>query len=520
MGAGDADAHFDAIVIGSGIGGLACACALTRTGHKVLVLERHFVAGGLTQTFSRNGFTWDVGVHYLGEMGPEDMGRRVLNWLSGGAIEFTSIGPVYDIMHFPDGFEFQCARPQEALKRELKEHFAASAADIDAYFQAIAEATAAGRVVFSARAMPPILAKIAHLWSGRAITRWWGRSTEAVLQELVSDPKLRAVLAGQRGDYGPDPRVSSFGIHATVTRHYFDGAYYPIHGAKALADALIPVIEGGGGQVRTRALVTELLIEKGAIAGVRLQDGSEVRAPQVFSDAGARNTVLHLLPAALRDCAWVREIASFQPSACHVQLYLGLEGDVRGGGATASNHWFHESWGLGDELWRDPEHDVVPPVLFVSFPSLKDIAAQPSTPAKHTAEIVAWTDWAVFAPWEDSRIGRRPPDYAALKRVIEERLLAQFARHFPALAPMIVTREVSTPLTSVAFTGADHGGVYGMEASPRRFLSDSLRARTPIPGLFLTGQDVSSAGITGAMMGGVIAAAAVEPRVMSHVPLR
>ena len=245
-----------------------------------------------------------------------------------------------------------------------------------------------------------------------------------------------------------------------------------------------------------------------------------MRCPLVFSDAGARNTVMHLLPPALRDTAWVREIASFQPSACHVQLYLGLEGDIRASGATPSNHWFHESWDLGDALWRDPEHDAVPPALFVSFPSLKDIAPHTPTPAKHTAEIVAWTDWAVFAPWEDSRVGHRPPDYAALKRVIEERLLAQFARHFPALAPMIVAREVSTPLTSAAFTGAVRGGVYGLEASPRRFFSDSLRARTPVPGLFLTGQDVTSAGITGAMMGGVIAAAALEPRIMGHVPLR
>jgi all-trans-retinol 13,14-reductase len=71
----------------------------------------------------------------------------------------------------------------------------------------------------------------------------------------------------------------------------------------------------------------------------------------------------------------------------------------------------------------------------------------------------------------------------------------------------------------VAFTSAVHGGVYGLEASPRRFLSGSLRARTPVPGLYLAGQDVVSAGVTGAMMGGVIAAAAVEPRVFSHVPL-
>lgn len=56
-------AAYDTIIIGSGIGGLACAAALTKLGHKVLVLEQHNIAGGLTQTFSRKGFTWDVGVH-------------------------------------------------------------------------------------------------------------------------------------------------------------------------------------------------------------------------------------------------------------------------------------------------------------------------------------------------------------------------------------------------------------------------------------------------------------------------
>jgi phytoene dehydrogenase-like protein len=517
---GDSGKTYDAIVIGSGIGGLACACALTRTGRRVLVLERHFVAGGLTQTFSRNGYTWDVGIHYLGEMGPNDLGRRVLDWLSGGQIQFASVGPVYDTMHFPDGFEFQYARPAQALEAELKDRFPASRSDIDAYFKAIAAAASCGRAIFSGRAMSPLLAKFMRFWSGRAIGRWWGRTTEQVLLELVRDAKLRAVLAGQRPDYGPDPRVASFGIHATVTRHYFDGAYYPLKGGKAFADALIPVIEAGGGHVRTRAEVTQLLVENGSIAGVRLKDGSQQRSAMVFSDAGAHNTVLRLLPVALREASWVKQIGGFQPSACHVQLYLGLDGNIRAAGATPSNHWFHESWDLGDALWRNPDRDPVPPVLFVSFPSLKSTNAGAETPRKHTAEIVAFTDWKAFAPWEDSRIGRRPAEYGDLKRLIGERLFAQFARHFPALAPLVAEREVSTPLSTVSFTGSVQGGVYGLEPSPRRFLSDALRARTPLPGLYLTGQDVASAGITGAMMGGVIAAAAVEPRVLTHVPLR
>jgi all-trans-retinol 13,14-reductase len=59
----------DAIVIGSGMGGLSCAAALAKTGHRVLVLEQHHTLGGLTQTFLRSGFRFNVGMHYIGDRG-------------------------------------------------------------------------------------------------------------------------------------------------------------------------------------------------------------------------------------------------------------------------------------------------------------------------------------------------------------------------------------------------------------------------------------------------------------------
>ncbi len=507
----------DAIIIGSGIGGLACACALTRLGHRVLVLEQHFTAGGLTQTFSRDGFTWDVGLHYLGEMGEGGAARKVLDWLSGGAIQFASVGPVYDTVHFPGGFQIQFARPEAALKRELQERFPDSRTEIDSFFVALAEAARAGRAVFSRRGMPALLAKVIGFWHAAEIEQWWARSTETVLNDLIADPRLRAVLAAQRGDYSPDPRESSFGIHATVMRHYFDGAYYPVNGGKAFADALVPVIENGGGQVRTRVQVKDIIVENGAVTGVRTKSGEELLCPLVFSDAGAQNTVLRLLPAVLRDSAWAREITSFKPSACHVQLYLGFDGDIGAYGATSSNHWFYETWDIAAGLWRDPLREPVAPAMFVSFPSMKYVGEAAHPRSRPTAEVVVFTDWELFRQWEDTKIGRRPAEYLELKRLIEANLMAQFARHFPALAPLIARRELSTPLSTVAFTGAHHAGVYGLEASPRRFLSASLQARTPVPGLYLTGQDVASTGITGAMMGDVLAAATIEPRVFSHV---
>lgn len=507
---------FHAIVIGSGIGGLACACALTRSGLRVLVLEKHFTVGGLTQTFSREGFTWAVGLHYLGDMGDGGSARKIMDWLSGDAIHFVPSGPVYDTVHLPGGFEFQFARPQAALVVELKERFPASAVEIDAFFVALEDAVRAGRAIFEQRAMPPLLGKTVQLLHRAGIDKWWGRTTEVVLHEMIRDPQLRAVLATQRGDYGPDPRESSFGLHATVMRHYMQGAYFPVGGADAIAAGLVPVIEQGGGEVRTRAPVADILLEKNAVTGVRLKNGTVERCTRVFSDVGARNTITQLLPASVRESEWAREITGMRPSACHIGMYLGFSGDIRSRGATSSNQWFYESLDIADGLWRDPTHQLSAPALYVTFPSLKEGAIDTRS-QQHTAEIVTFTDWEVFSRWEHSQPGHRPADYLALKSTLSGLLMAQFARRFPALAPLVVYTELSTPLSSIAFTAAEHGGVYGLEASPRRFLSTALRAKTPVAGLYLTGQDVGSAGITGAMMGGVLSAAALKPTLFARI---
>ena len=92
-----------------------------------------------------------------------------------------------------------------------------------------------------------------------------------MLDELVSDPKLRAVLLAQRANYGGTTATEmSFGVHALIMRHYFNGAYYPVGGAKGFADALIPVIEQAGGELKLKAKVRELLVENETVVGVQL----------------------------------------------------------------------------------------------------------------------------------------------------------------------------------------------------------------------------------------------------------
>ena len=506
------EASWHTAVIGSGIGGLACAAALARAGHRVLVLEQHQIAGGLTHTFSREGFTWNIGVHYLGAMGEGEPARAALDWLSGGRIEMAPVNAPYDIMHFPDGYEIPFAGPEAALRNTLEQKFPGSATEVGAFLEALASAERSVMALFRQRALPSAFARLYGAWHGREIKQWCSATTAEVLARLVREPRLRAVLAAQWPDYGCPPGQSSFAMHAIVMRNFLNGAYYPVGGGGAFAAALRPVIENAGGAVRTNAPVAELLLTAGRVSGVRLKSGERIAARYVVSDAGARNTVVRLLPSDMWYSRWAEEIAALEPALCHIGLYLGLEGDIRAAGAGPSNHWFHDNWDPEHGVWRLPgEPGTEPPVMMVSFPTLKDPHHQPGERMRHTAEVVALTSWEPFQHWEDTVHGHRPAEYEALKAVIERNLLRSFQRRFPALAPMIRYHEISTPLSMVAFTGARHGAMYGLETTPRRFLSHGLRARTPVPGLYFAGQDVATPGVTGAMMGGLMAAAAVAP---------
>ena len=122
-------------------------------------------------------------------------------------------------------------------------------------------------------------------------------------------------------------------------------------------------------------------------------------------------------------------------------------------------------------------------------------------------------DWSTVAEFAEGGAKERPDEWAAFKKGIETRMMAYYAEKFPALAPLIVYHELGTPLATARFTAHEKGGFYGLEPTPRRALSEALSPRTPVSGLFLSGQDALSPGIAGALWGGMLCAAAIEPRV-------
>jgi all-trans-retinol 13,14-reductase len=505
--------EFDAIVVGSGMGGMTSAAILAKLGQRVLVLEQHYTAGGFTHAFKRPGYEWDVGVHAVGEVTLHSALGRLLHHLTDGRLKWASLGPVYDEFYFPDGFRIDFPDSPQQFRANLIEAFPDDVEAIDGYLVEIRKVTKAMRGYYLSKALPRWLRGVADLTLAGEAQRQLERLTIDVVNDLTDNPKLRALMVAQWGYYGSPPSRSSFAIQALVVKHFSHGGYYPVGGSKRIAHELLQTVADAGGATQIRASVDEILVRDGKATGVRLEDGTTYSAKRVISAAGVQSTVNHLLPAEYADEDWTKDVRALNPAPAHVCLYLGFKGDIREAGAGPANKWFYRTWDCEQTEWIVAPGEPIPeaPCLYCSFPSLKDPEHDPGDEVRHTGEVVTFVPWEVFEQWRGTRWMKRGGEYEAFKKELEAELLRQFLIEMPDLEPMLDHVELSTPLSTDHFVRPSKGSIYGIEPTPERFRTRELSARSPIKNLYFSGSEVASVGVMGAMVGGMLAAVAAEP---------
>lgn len=502
---------WDAIVIGSGLGGMTAASLLARAGKKVLILERHYAPGGFTHTFKRKGFEWDVGVHYVGQMDdPKSILRKCFDYVTERNLKWAPMGNVYDRAIIQgDEYEFVCGR--QAQTKKLIEYFPEEELAIRKYMKLLGGVAASSGWFFGEKTMPMPLSKTV----GR-ILRWRfakssRRTTLDVLKGLTTNKKLIAVLAAQCGNYGLAPDKSSFGIHAVVADHYINGGSYPLGGAKSIQKSILGSFEDRGGVVVLQAEVLSLVVDKTKVIGVELSDHAKLFAAAVISNVGVRNTFQTLVPkempvvpeiqAALRDV---------NPSASHVCLYVGLNASAESLGLPKHNVWIYDDYdfsSLESASQGDPLSEKG--LVYISFPSVKDPSWAEQNPDKATIQVIAPCSYERVKQWQDTKPGKRGEDYLEFKTKVTEKLKAKLLERFPQIGEHITFSELSTPLSTRHFSNYSSGEIYGLEHTPKRFSYSFLRPQSPYKGLYLAGQDVVTVGVGGALYSGVLAATKV-----------
>jgi len=246
---GRADDHYDAIVVGSGIGGLTSAALLSLMGKKVCVLEQHYTAGGYTHAYEREGYEWDVGVHYIGDMGStRSTGRRLFDYITNGNLKWAPMNDEFDRAFIGDK-TFGLKAGKVAYRQALAEAFPDEEQAIDQYLAHMRSIKKAMQSHTIGKITPAWLKKTLSLFSTSQTPKAFSQTTREVLESLTDNQMLIAVLTCQWGDCGMPPAESSFVIHSLIAQHYMHGGYYPIGGASQMAQTIIPVIQSAGGGI-------------------------------------------------------------------------------------------------------------------------------------------------------------------------------------------------------------------------------------------------------------------------------
>lgn len=490
--------RFDAVVIGSGLGGLGCAAAFARQGFKVLVLEQHDKPGGYATAFKRpGGFVFDVSLHST------TVGERngVRNLMSGFPeiqdVEFLPHPTLYRAI-FPEHDIRIPQRDVPGYARILSGHFPDEAtgiqallADMTALAIEVAKYSAAGGKVDMSR-MP---IDYPHL------VACFGKTWGALLDARIKNPKLKSIISGLWAYYGlPPSKLSGFYYALPTIGYLAEGGYYPRGRSQDISNSFVRFIERRGGKVLLKTRVRKILTKDGEAQGVLTEAGQEYRARAVVSNANAYDTFHRLLEPDDRLTQYLKRLDGFSTSLSSFIVFLGLKQDLVGKlGLKDSEIFYSSRYDAEAEYANALRADLSDPAFCAT---LYDNVFEGYSPAgKNTVSLMTLQGFDHWQPFEDAYRKGDKVAYRKEKERMAEILIRQAERVLlPGLSKAIQVREVATPLTNVRYTGNYRGAIYGWDqtldnSNPRR-----LPHSTPVRNLYLSSAWTSPGGGYGAVL--------------------
>lgn len=303
---------YDAIIIGSGFGGLCCAAALTAYGYRPLVLESHYSPGGVAHGFEEKSkagtFKFDTGPSFFCGLSTKQSLCPVKHALD--AVDEKVECKSYDRFCIDDlkvGTIHVCEDERETLRGVEAIAGKNAARQLERFYKVMHEMHASMNVpAIALRGDWRIVPVIASRWAGNMlallpfvndIKKPVGKIMDRV---GVTNPFVKRILDTEAfllSGLKADKTITAEIAFMVGERAKKGSIEFPIGGARAIIDALVRGIERKGGEVRLRSHVDQILVENSAAIGVELKTNQQrLYAKHIFSNASIWDTVLHLLP--------------------------------------------------------------------------------------------------------------------------------------------------------------------------------------------------------------------------------
>ena len=469
-----AQQEWDAVIVGSGMGGLVTATQLVAKGAKVVVLERYVIPGGSAGYFDRQGYRFDVGASMIfgfGTEGTTNLLTRALNDVDM-AIE-TIPDPVQIHYHLPDDLDLKVHKEYEDFIQELTGKFPHEKEGIRQFYDECWKIfNCLNAMELLSLEEPRYLARVffQHPFACLGLVKYLPQNVGDIARRYISDSTLLQFIDMECYCWSVVPANLTPAINGGMVfsdRHY-GGINYPIGGVGKIAQKLVEGLENYGGKILYRANVTKILTENGKAVGVKLSNGKEIKGKRVISNATRWDTFDKLWGDRPLHNSEKRWKTRYKKSPSFFSLHMGIDAKALPKG-TECHHILLDNW----QKLEDPYG-----TLFVSIPTLLDPDLAPE--GRHIIHA--------FTPaWVEDWDGIRGKEYKDKKLEIAYQICDRLSPVIPNLRDAIDLLEVGTPRTHRKFLNLEDG-TYG--PIPQKRLMGLLGMpfnRTSVPGLYCVG---------------------------------